>query len=569
MLNLLYKYKKTIKIISFIAIILGLTLVFLSFRQNTEEENTTDKINPEVNLLNASELRQSEFGIEATGEVKSLGQVDLKSEVSAKIKRVNVDLGDDIFAGQSLVIFENSDLAARLLQAEAGVDAAKAQLAQLKSGAKQEEINSAKTNLENTKRSLEAAQLNLENTHNKAQQDLENAHNNALNILRNSSESAKQSLVALSNIQYNHFQNNSMTSLTIQSAKALAMNGLFDVSGAGNWTGYYVNDRDSGIYKRIKDLSSDEFGEIGDYLDQMKQVFRSTQEAFNLLPLNKLTIAEESIVSTQKNTITSQINAISSAKQTIKSQKVVNQNLISNAENALVNTENAVKSAKNQLDLVKSGATGNQIAAQEAQVKSALANLYQVRSQFNKTVIKSPISGKISEISVNLGELVSMGRLVCSVVNDEALEIKTYLNSEEALLVEKGDKVEIQGNANGAVNRIAPSINPNSKKVEVQILLEKQESSNLIVGQFVNLRILTDEVSEAGTFLIPLSAVRNKPSNKAVVMILENNKVFEKNVELGDIKGERVEIISGLNSGDKLVESLKGLENGEEVRVGK
>jgi RND family efflux transporter MFP subunit len=407
----------------------------------------------------------------------------------------------------------------------------------------------------------------LENTRDKAQNDLEAAYNNALNTLRSSSESAKQTLVTLSEIQYNHFQDNTQTSLMIQSAKATAMKRLFGVSGAGNWTASYVNSTGGGLYEEISNLSAENFNKIDQLLNQMIQVLEATKQALNLVPLNKLSATEKSTLTTQKNTTNSQISAVSSATQGIENQKTANQSLINNAESGVVNAENAVESARSQLTSVKSEATNEQIAAQEAQVKSALANLYQVQAQLNKATIESPISGKVASLPITKGELVSPNQLVASIVNNNALEVKSYLNSEEASLVNRGDEARIEEEIDATVNRIAPGINPQSKKVEVQILIENPQSSDLTIGQFVNLEILTEESGASDFYLIPLSAVRNKANNGAVVLIVENGKVIEKSVELGDIKGEKVEILSGLEDDDEIIESARGLKAGQEVRV--
>ncbi len=79
-------------------------------------------------------------------------QVDVASRVGGKVSQVLVDEGDQVKAGQPLVRFDLPELVAQEDQAKAAVEAAEAQLALLKAGARYQDIQAAE-------KALSAAQI--------------------------------------------------------------------------------------------------------------------------------------------------------------------------------------------------------------------------------------------------------------------------------------------------------------------------------------------------------------------------------------------------------------------------
>lgn len=94
-------------------------------------------------LLAELELKQPEVkGISGSGFIEAV-QVDIASEFGGRIAAIRVNEGDETRAGDILVVLDGDALEAQIRQAEAAVEAAKAQLARLKAGARPEEIRQA------------------------------------------------------------------------------------------------------------------------------------------------------------------------------------------------------------------------------------------------------------------------------------------------------------------------------------------------------------------------------------------------------------------------------------------
>ena len=91
----------------------------------------------------ASSPRSVGGGVAASGEVVSAQQGHMGFAMSGQVETVEVALGDVVQEGDTLVSLEASSLEAGLAQAEAAVEAARAQLAEVEAGARPEELAAA------------------------------------------------------------------------------------------------------------------------------------------------------------------------------------------------------------------------------------------------------------------------------------------------------------------------------------------------------------------------------------------------------------------------------------------
>lgn len=103
------------------------------------------KINVETWVVERSSLREE---IDLPGIVRADSTVQVAAEVAAKIEAVNVDTGANVEKGQALLVFDDADLASTADQAAAQVRSLEARLAEIKLGARDEQIAEAKAGLE-------------------------------------------------------------------------------------------------------------------------------------------------------------------------------------------------------------------------------------------------------------------------------------------------------------------------------------------------------------------------------------------------------------------------------------
>ena len=103
-------------------LIIGTALLVLWIWWRFGRGNGKDKV--EKMPVEIMDLSQE---VSVSGQVKASQAVDLGFEKSGKVAQVLAEVGDRVEEGQELVVLENADLRAQVLQAEASVQSAQAQ----------------------------------------------------------------------------------------------------------------------------------------------------------------------------------------------------------------------------------------------------------------------------------------------------------------------------------------------------------------------------------------------------------------------------------------------------------
>jgi RND family efflux transporter MFP subunit len=234
---------------------------------------------------------------------------------------------------------------------------------------------------------------------------------------------------------------------------------------------------------------------------------------------------------------------------------------------------NAYESAKSTRSVTLSQSNSN-LKAQEAVVAQAKAAVAQAEAGVSKTILRSPVSGSVVTLPVKLGEYVSPGQLVALVANKGNIQIKSYIASNDVENVKVGGKVLVSEKYEGVISRVASGIDPVTQKVEILIEITDENISKLVIGEFVKVQIEVadpveniDENNKSQSLLLPLRAVKLDPNQAVVFTVDSDNKIVAKVVVVGEIKGDQVEILSGIQSGDKIISSVRGLNAGDLVSV--
>lgn len=263
--------------------------------------------------------------------------------------------------------------------------------------------------------------------------------------------------------------------------------------------------------------------------------------------------ADQSINSTYQNGINTHVNSIISN--------------ISNLANTKINNKLAVDQASSQLDLAEIEYNNTDIALSNAQDN---ASLQQIMSQtqldaaaynYNNLRLASPFSGTILSHRAKAGEQVSIGQELIEIGNLSIIEITVDVDVDFARAIRLGDEVIIEGQYKGLVTKIDPIGDLQSGKISVTV--QSQEAGqSLVAGSTaeVEFSLLYQDID---TIVVPIKSVTIESSGNYVFVVGEDNKVARKNVNLGQIYGDKVSVLSGLEEGDKLI-----LLNGVFVSIG-
>ena len=229
--------------------------------------------------------------------------------------------------------------------------------------------------------------------------------------------------------------------------------------------------------------------------------------------------------------------------------------------NALVNQGFISKTA---LDTSSSTLVGAQ-----ATYKAALAAMDVAKKSVDDTVLRSPISGLVSQRLAQPGERVAIDVRIVEVLDLSSIELEATLSANESLSVKVGQHASLQiegaGQAVSArVVRISPSTQAGSRSVLAYLRIDNP--AGLRLGLFAQGTLGT---GRASGLAVPLTTVRtDKPS--PYVQIVENDQVVHRSVELaaqGEADGEAMVMIKGLAENTKVIIGLVGpLRAGTAVR---
>jgi RND family efflux transporter MFP subunit len=225
----------------------------------------------------------------------------------------------------------------------------------------------------------------------------------------------------------------------------------------------------------------------------------------------------------------------------LKNAKAIYQSEILSFE-SIMNSGDADRIAQVQEQLkAKSGLFSAEIAVKEAQI------------DLDKTVIKSPISGRVADLKTKRGSLVKSGDEMLEVINTAALELKVKVLESDINLISLGQKAEIlpvgggEG-ISGSVRSINPKVDENGL-VQVNILING--GKGLLPG--MNARAII-RAPQNNSIVVPKQALVYR-SGRPVVFTIEKEESKWNYVEVGKDNGQEVEILSGIESGMTVITS--------------
>ena len=233
------------------------------------------------------------------------------------------------------------------------------------------------------------------------------------------------------------------------------------------------------------------------------------------------------------------------------------------AESAKAQTEVVRRQYDNNKALVEQGfisktALDTSLAnlnAARSTYKAALAATEVAAKSVEDTVLKSPISGQVSQRLAQPGERVGIDTKIIEIVDLSSLELEATLSATDSMSVRVGQTAELQIEGSqqpitAQVVRINPSAQAGSRSVLAYFGLNSgvANSNSAVVlrqGLFAQGTLGT---ARAVLLSVPVSAVRiDKPA--PYVQAIENNVVGYKTVELGargTANGEAVVATKGL-----------------------
>ncbi|MFV9510428.1 efflux RND transporter periplasmic adaptor subunit [Tepidibacillus sp. LV47] len=226
-------------------------------------------------------------------------------------------------------------------------------------------------------------------------------------------------------------------------------------------------------------------------------------------------------------------------------------------------TQKALDAAKNALQAAEAN-----VKAAQAQVNQAKVAVDQANHTISQANIKAPISGTISAVMVEKGEMATPQTPVIQIINTDTVIVS--LNSITESSVKKfavGQKVQavipsLNKTVTGTVTSVALAANPQTFTYPIEIQIENKDQG-LKPGMLAEV-ILTQKAENQ--LVIPTKAILGT-GEETYVFIIQNGKAVKKPVKIKEMSTEDT-VIEGLTENDQVV--IKGqylLTDGASVRI--
>ncbi|MGB0892795.1 MAG: efflux RND transporter periplasmic adaptor subunit [Parashewanella sp.] len=235
-----------------------------------------------------------------------------------------------------------------------------------------------------------------------------------------------------------------------------------------------------------------------------------------------------------------------------------------------------------------------------AGVRQAEANMDRLEINLDDSQLRAPFDGKIAFINIQEGSYVTPQQFDASnndtaahtapivLIDPKKFQVEVNLPLFTGRQIKKGQRafiidqetlanLQVNGSTSEAsiqnklvpaqVVSVSPAVNPKGRSIRARIQSFEVDKP-LLDGDFVTVWIEVAEKQD--TLVLPMNALINNGDNNFVYVIDDQNRAHKRQVTLGILGTEGVEVISGLKEGDQVVTQGKArLSDNRQVKVAK
>lgn len=214
----------------------------------------------------------------------------------------------------------------------------------------------------------------------------------------------------------------------------------------------------------------------------------------------------------------------------------------------------------------------------------ARVQLEAARLALEKSRIVAPWTGTVAERRAEVGDFVSMGQGIFTLLDLERLEVRAPAPESLVPFLNVGERVEVRVDAlaeldaeldaepvaTGTIIRLAAELDPAARTLDVDVLLDRHDD-RLRPGMVARMEIPRRTLEDA--VLVPLAALVELEDRRVVYVAIESGdgdgtRAEQRTVRLGPTVGEGVVVLEGLAAGERLiVDGHQRVSPGQQVEI--
>ncbi len=187
---------------------------------------------------------------------------------------------------------------------------------------------------------------------------------------------------------------------------------------------------------------------------------------------------------------------------------------------------------------------------------AARAQLDLLRTRLDYATIEAPINGIVTEKHIEAGDIVSTQTRLFTLADLDTLVTRVQVSELDVVDLREGATVDLSLDAypdrlfQARIRRIFPTADPATRLVPVEVALDEQANAFARPGFLARVRLALG--TRTGVKLVPASAIVGDAGSPAV-FVVRDGRAFRRTVETGLTSEGRVEIVAGLEPGERVV----------------
>src|SRR6266478_317393 len=224
----------------------------------------------------------------------------------------------------------------------------------------------------------------------------------------------------------------------------------------------------------------------------------------------------------------------------------------------LTNARNQYEMAQKHYDAMAAFGKEQALKSAAGQLESAKGKYLGAQAQLTYSEIRSPIDGVIADRPLYPGEMAAAGTPLLIVMDTSQVIARAHIPQPQAALLKVGDKASItipgeETPVEAKISVVSPALDPNSTTVEIWVQA-KNSDRRLKPGTSVQVSMLAQTVPDA--LVIPATVLLTaQDGGTSVMQVSADDHAHQKRVHVGIRQGDAVQIVEGLQAGDRVVAS--------------
>jgi HlyD family secretion protein len=280
-----------------------------------------------------------------------------------------------------------------------------------------------------------------------------------------------------------------------------------------------------------------------------------------------LPAAEQGLAQAQANAVQARQNYERSTA--LREKGFVGQAQLDDAKRALDIAESQLRAA--ELQVQTNRPDGSDFALARAALEQARANVEAAQAKLAQTVIIAPADGVLITRNVEPGNVVQPGKELMALAPAGETQIVVQIDEKNLGLLAIGQKAIASADAypaqrfGAAVFYVNPGVDPLRGAVEVKL---KVPDPPAFLRQDMTVSVDIEVARRADTVVVPSDAVRDASGAHPWVLAVNGLHAVRHPVTLGLRGDARIEVLSGVQPGDRLIPASEALVTpGQRVRA--